>query len=105
MEEEEEKKAFIANYFSNLFRSDVHGNPQQILDTVEGKVTGTMNEMLLAPFTVEEIKEVLDSIRDLKAPGPEGMPTIFYKNYWSIVGEKIVEEVLQVLNGGDIPMS
>ena len=105
VEEEEEKKAFIANYFLNLFRSDVQGDSQQILDTVERKVTSTMNEMLLAPFTEVDIKEALDSIGDLKAPGPDGMPAIFYKNFWSTVGRKVVEEVMQVLNGGDMPAS
>jgi len=105
VEEEEEKKAFIANYFLNLFRSDVQGDSQQILDIVERKVTSTMNEMLLAPFTEVDIKEALDSIGDLKAPGPDGMPAIFYKNFWSTVGRKVVEEVMQVLNGGDMPAS
>lgn len=38
-----------------------------------------MNELLTKVFTVEEVKEVLKSIGDLKAPGPGGMPAIFNK--------------------------
>jgi len=59
--------------------------------------------MLAKAFTGEEIKGALDSIGDLKAPGPDGMPTIFYKRFWHMVGPKIQEEVLRVLNGGEIP--
>jgi len=40
------------------------------------RITNQINEMLLADFTSAEIKKVLDQIRDLKAPGPDGMPAI-----------------------------
>jgi hypothetical protein len=31
------------------------------------------------------------------------MPSVFYKNFWDIVGDKVVQEVLAVLNGGPMP--
>jgi hypothetical protein len=37
-----------------------------------------MNASLRADYTTDEIKEALDSIGDLKAPGPDGMPAIFF---------------------------
>ena len=40
---------------------------------------------------------------ELKAPGADGMPVLFYKKFWSMVGEKVKEEVLAVLNGEDMP--
>jgi hypothetical protein len=45
----------------------------------------------------------LDSIGDLKAPGPDGLPVIFFKKNWGTVGDKVQEEVLGVLNGAEIP--
>ena len=41
---------------------------------------------------------------DLKAPGPDGMPAVFYKCLWDLVGEKVQGEILHVLNGGQIPV-
>jgi hypothetical protein len=38
-----------------------------------------MNESLLTLFTSEEVFVALESIGDLKAPGTDGMPSIFYK--------------------------
>lgn len=35
-----------------------------------------------------------------RAPGPDGMPALFYKRFWHIVGEKVIDEVLKVLKGG-----
>nr|AAM18736.1 putative reverse transcriptase [Oryza sativa Japonica Group] len=76
---------------------------QNLLDVVDRKVSGAMNESLRAEFTREEVKEALDAIGDLKAPGPDGMPAGFYKACWDVVGEKVTVEVLEVLRGGAIP--
>jgi hypothetical protein len=57
----------------------------------------------LREFQEEEVMRALDCIGDLKAPGPDGMPSIFYKKHWEIVGPQVVKEVLAVLNGGPIP--
>ena len=61
------------------------------------------NERVSAEFTAEEIKASLDSIGDLIAPGNDGMPLVFYKNYWDTVGDMVIHEVLDVLRGGSIP--
>jgi hypothetical protein len=50
-----------------------------------------------------EVKAALDHIGDLKAPGPDGMPSLFYKKYWHIMGDTIIKEVLNMLRGGDMP--
>ena len=62
-----------------------------------------MNEALLAPFTGDEVWAALESIGDLKALGADGMPSIFYKQFWQLLGERVKKEVLEVLNGGDMP--
>ena len=62
-----------------------------------------MNESLLAPFSGDEVWAALESIGDLKAPGPDGMPSVFYKRFWNLVGEKVKREVLDFLNGGNMP--
>ncbi|WVZ54654.1 hypothetical protein U9M48_005419 [Paspalum notatum var. saurae] len=75
----------------------------EVLDVVQRRVTQEMNEELMKPFTEKEIVAVLDNIGDMKAPGPDGMPALFYKEYWQIVGGKVVQEVLGVLRGGEMP--
>jgi len=60
-----------------------------------------MNEALMEPFTGEEIWKALESIGDLKAPGADGMPSIFNKRFWYFIGDQIKKEVL---NGGPMPV-
>jgi hypothetical protein len=62
-----------------------------------------MNDLLTADFTEEEINIALNSIGDLKAPGPDGMPAIFFKKFWALVGDRVKQEVLHFLNGGPMP--
>mgnify|MGYP003702766345 CR=1 FL=1 len=90
-------------FYKQLFSSNGNQNSQVLLDVVSKKVTAAMNESLLSDFSREEVKEALDAIGDLKAPGPDGMPAGFYKSCWDIVGEKVTDEVMMVLNGGPIP--
>lgn len=51
------------------------------LDAIVPCVTPQMNEMLQKEYTAEEIKRALDKMGDLKAPGADGMPAIFYKKF------------------------
>lgn len=93
VEEEKEEKEFITNHFSQLFRSNGPGGQvdvQRLLDVV----TREMNKLLTnKEFTAEEIRQALDSIGDLKAPGPDGLLASFFKNFWDVVGDKVTREV------------
>ena len=103
MEGEEQLKHLVFKYYSALFTSQGGSLVSSFLNQIQPRVTQQMNEMLLADFASAEIKRALDQMGDLKAPGPDGMPAIFYKKCWHIVGERVIKEVLQVLNGGEMP--
>jgi hypothetical protein len=99
----EQLKSFIANQYQNLFMSHADSSFDEVLNCVNLRVTQEMNESPLQPFTGEEIWNSLESIGDLKAPSADGIPSIFYKKFWSHVGERVKQKVLDVLNGGPMP--
>jgi hypothetical protein len=76
---------------------------QEVIDKVQHRVTPSMNEVLLAEYTDDEVITALNRIGGLNAPGPDGMPAIFFKKIWETVGAKVKAEVMSVLNGGDLP--
>ena len=43
------------------------------------------------------------SIGDLKAPGLDGLHAIFYKRFWHMLGDDLVQEVLQAINSAYVP--
>jgi UDP-3-O-acyl-N-acetylglucosamine deacetylase len=62
-----------------------------------------MNQGLLALFSDEEVTHALFSIGDLKAPGPDMLHAIFYKRFWHMLGDDLVQKVLQAVNSASIP--
>jgi ribonuclease HI len=92
-------QSYISNHYRKLFSSCAGQNIEEVLQAVESKVSSSMNEALLKPFTGEEVEKALEGIGDLKAPGPDGVPSIFYKSFWGLVGDQVKKEVLAVLNG------
>lgn len=103
MEGEESLKEHIADYFYNIFSSEARNDNEEIIHTVQPKVTEGMNNLLCADYTEEEVKKALYSIGDLKAPGLDGMLAVFFKRFWQTIGDQLTKEVLHVLRGGDMP--
>ena len=89
----------FVNYFSTLFRFDDPdiGHIDDVL-----AVTPEMNLDLLAEFTKSEVDVALKQMAPLKAPGPDGLPPIFYQHYWNKIGGDVAKAVLTWFNSGII---
>ena len=57
-----------------------------VLSDVNRRVTTDMNQILMAPFSREEVKKALFSIGDLKALGPDGLHVVFFQMVLEYVG-------------------
>lgn len=64
-----------------------------------------MNTDLLRAFTRQEVGSSLKQMASLKAPGQDGVPSVFYQHYWSSVGDDVSCAVLSCLNSGTVPAS
>jgi len=93
----------ITDFYKALFTATSGSRLDELMAHIPSWVTPDMNEALLKAFTAEEVKVGLDAIGDLKAPGADGMTSLFYKKYWATVGEDVTREVLGFLNGEDLP--
>ena len=58
------------------------------------------NEALCHIPTPLEIKNVIFGMYNLKAPGLDGLPALFYKQYWPIVGESVTSAVQNFFRSG-----
>ena len=67
------------------------------------RVLRAMNEELLRPFVAEEVSLALKQMDVDMAPSTDGLPPLFYKQFWDKVGREVTEAVLSALNTGTIP--
>jgi hypothetical protein len=79
MGSEEEK---VLSLSSDLWVGDKLVSPQE-------------NDDLMRSFTAEELDWILKDTKSDTAPGPDGLPVIFFKKFWPLLRN----EVLAILNG------
>ena len=86
------------SYFEKLYTTSHPSRIQEVINTMEPKVSVEMNQNLIRQFTKEEVEAALKQMHPTKSPGPNGMSAVFYQKFWDIVGNDVVNMVLNVLN-------
>ncbi|XP_074298528.1 uncharacterized protein LOC141629421 [Silene latifolia] len=99
----EEVARVAKSYFEGLFTSSNPTNFEDALQGLEGRVTREMNLGLERDYCEEEILDALHQMNPLKAPGLDGMNSLFFQSYWSIIGPDVIRTVLQILRGTRSP--
>ena len=61
---------------------------------MERVVTDEMNAILSQDFMEWEAEAAIKQMAPLKAPDLDGMPYLFYQNYWSLVGDDVSKTIL-----------
>ncbi|CAL9001349.1 unnamed protein product, partial [Prunus brigantina] len=91
----------FVKFFTNLFTSDRSVADVEVFNAVQARVSSRSYNNLLLSYSKDEIELALKSIGPSKAPGPDGMPALFYQNYWDVVGQDVSDLCLRVLNGSE----
>ena len=87
-------------YFENIFKASDCDKLEKCLAAVHLKVSPDMRDLLSSEYSLEEIKAVLFQMGPMKALGPDGMNALFYQKIWHIVGDDVINVVLDFLNNG-----
>ena len=93
----------IVDFYTNLFTSNRPDHLEEVIDVIPEVVTAEMNASLTSEFTALEVEVALKQMAPLKAAGPDGMPPLFYQNYWPLLGNDVTQFVLHFLNSGSLP--
>ena len=64
------------------------------------KINLNMQQVLSSAFSAKEVKTTLFQVGLTKAPGSDGMNTLFYQKFWHVVGDTVINAVLDFLNSG-----
>jgi len=99
IEDDDQIETLLLHYFSDIYKTRGVHDLGKITGLIQPRITVEMNHRLLQPYTEAEILEAIMQMHPLKAPGPDGMPALFFQHYWHIVGKDVVQFVLNILQG------
>lgn len=94
--------AVLMDYIQQLFSTADSNGVEDVVGFTGRCVTEEMNSALIANFSKIEMEAALKQMAPLKAPGPDGMPPIFFQHYLSTIGDDVVKAILSCLNLGQI---
>lgn len=69
------------------------------------QISEKSNEDLNKPITLEELYNNLQNMECGRVPGIDGIPVEFYKSYWNIIGEDLLEVLNNSIIQGSLPLS
>ena len=93
----------FVQYFDELFTTSEPRIERKLIDAVQPKVSDKMNALLNREFQASEVEKALKQMHPMMAPGPDGIPPLFYQHFWPIVRSIVVCTALNFLNHGIAP--
>lgn len=87
----------IVDYYKNLFTAH-GGDVTLVISCVDRIVTEQHNELLLAPYTAEEVRLALFSMHPEKSPRPDGFNPCFFQTHWDLIYNDLIDACLNCLN-------
>jgi hypothetical protein len=98
----EEVKEFVKNFFENNFSERWDRRPN--LNRIQFQfLSEEDNFLLMSPFSIEEVKEVIWSSDGNKCPGPDGFNFKFLKVCWDIIKDDIMDFLFQFFGSATLP--
>lgn len=95
-----ELKAHIVDYYKSLFRADPPSSIHLATDiwALEFCLHEVQKVQIIRPFTLEELEKVIREAKLNTALGPDGFNVHFYRTFWPEVKNDLFEMLLMLFN-------
>lgn len=100
VETEDGIESLATAYFDSLFTASAPSERDEAVRFITATVTQEMNTSLTRETSEAEIKEAVFAINPDRAPGPDGMTSLFYQWFWNVVGKDVVKTVQSFFDSG-----
>ncbi|XP_074290549.1 uncharacterized protein LOC141617264 [Silene latifolia] len=75
---------------------------EDLLQPLDHSFSQDEMDRLSRPFTAKEVRTAVFQMGALKAPGPDGIPAVFFQRCWSMVKGDVTKAILSILNSGRV---
>ena len=106
LEDARDISAHIYSFYKELFkagpRTGISLSPH--LWPAAARVSDAENVELTLPFSVEEVTRAVMDMKTNSAPGPDGLPVIFFQKFWEVI-RAVIMPMFQEFYTGTLVMS
>jgi hypothetical protein len=92
----------VVTKFRQLFSKESVAFPLDLENLITPGISMAENSSICKIPSPQEIKATIFDMNSQKAPGPDGLPALFYKRYWNIVGPTVIAVVQNFFNSGKL---
>lgn len=103
VEGQQEVFQLISEHFQKVYTLDNPIIDEERLHCILPKVTDQTNVDLNRLVSDEEIKVAMESMGELKAPGPDGLNGLFFQKNWGTIGVDVSKAIRQFFEYGLLP--
>ena len=96
------KEAVTAHFRNLLTEEKSEEDYSSILQYMTAEVTQEMNSKLTQDIEEEEVQKAVWSLHPDKAPGPDGFPISFYREYWQLIKKYLLKMIRWPLQKGKL---
>lgn len=87
---------FLTEKFTEIFQAEPIVLFECLNEFILESISDKENARINAIPTAEDICNIVKNMHSIKAPGPDGMLALFFQNFWSTVGQDVIEKVQNV---------
>ncbi|KAF7815045.1 ribonuclease H [Senna tora] len=99
-----EMEGLALDYFKNVYTYENKPSRSEIESLLDSLEIPVLNEheihQLQAPITNDEIEKALFLMKPDKAPGPDGLPPMFFQNFWPVIQQDLIASVKSIFQRG-----
>lgn len=73
---------------------------QQVLNSQIKTINVVEREIMETPLTLQKLHEATKALSKGKVFGPDGIPLEFFIQYWDVIGETLLQAILEGIKNG-----